>query len=113
MVIAEYLKSLPSSNDKGKALRIRFCWRTPPLRRLPRCVRAIPERVDRKCIGQLQCLPWFKRSGAKRAFPNLAKSEDVNAQDPVSLVHLVLVGHPCRQHKLRRRRWQCPTWGGV
>jgi mono/diheme cytochrome c family protein len=93
MVIAEYLKSLPSSNDKGQGttdsvlLANAASAATAALRAGDTRTRGSQVYLDNcnACHGS-------NGSGAKRAFPNLAKSEDVNAQDPVSLVHLVLVG---------------------
>jgi mono/diheme cytochrome c family protein len=91
--IAEYLKTLPSSNDEGPG------GADPAIQEsasfgATRALRAgdTGMRGSRVYLDNCNACHRSDGSGAKRTFPNLVKSEAVNAKDPISLIHIVLAG---------------------
>jgi mono/diheme cytochrome c family protein len=93
MAIAEYLKSLPPSNDKVQG-NADSALQANAASAATRALRAgdTGMRGSRVYLNNCNSCHGSDGAGAKRTFPNLVKNEDVNAQDPVSLVHLVLAG---------------------
>lgn len=93
MAIAEYLKSLPPSDQKGdggpeSALQANDAAATTnALREGATGMRGAPVYLD-------NCNACHRSdgSGANRTFPSLIRNEAVNAKDPTSLIHLVLAG---------------------
>jgi mono/diheme cytochrome c family protein len=87
MAIAEYLKSLPPSNDKGQgdadsAMQTNVASLAGDTR----------TRGSLVYLDNCSACHRSDGSGANRTFPNLARNEAVNAEDPVSLVHILLKG---------------------
>jgi len=50
-------------------------------------------------------------SGAKRTFPNLVKNEAVSAKDPISLIHIVLVGGSMPSTQTAPSTFAMPAFG--
>ena len=92
MAIAEYLKSLPPSNYEGQGNADSAIKRVPPLRRRARCTRGYRMRGSRVYLDNCNACHRSDGSGGKPDLPNLVKNEAVNAQDPISLIHMVLAG---------------------
>jgi mono/diheme cytochrome c family protein len=93
MAIAEYLKSLPPSNDEGQGngdLAIQASAASAAA-----CALSAGDtgmRGSRVYLDNCNACHRLDGSGAKRTFPNLVKNEAVNAKDPISLIHIVLAG---------------------
>jgi mono/diheme cytochrome c family protein len=91
--IAEYLKSLPalSSQEPGTGEKGR---NSSDPSEATRALRAGVSEMwgSRTYLDNCNACHRSVGSGAKRTFPALDKNEAVNAQDPVSLIHLVLAG---------------------
>jgi mono/diheme cytochrome c family protein len=91
--IADYLKSLPPSNDKGhnnadSAMQANAAAATTAALRTG----DTGMRGSRLYLDNCNSCHGSDGSGAKRTFPNLVKNEAVDASDPVSLIHIVLSG---------------------
>jgi mono/diheme cytochrome c family protein len=93
MAIAEYLKSLPPPNNKWHG-NADSAMQTSAASAATRALRAgdTEMRGSRVYLDNCNACHGSDGSGAPRTFPNLARNEDVNAQHPVSLVHIVLAG---------------------
>jgi mono/diheme cytochrome c family protein len=97
MAIADYLKTLPPSDEKDhgrpdSALYANDAATTNALREGATGMRGAQVYLD-------NCNACHRSdgSGANRTFPSLIKNEAINAKDPISLIHLVLSGSamPC------------------
>ena len=93
MAIAEYLKSLPASNDKGQreadsAMQSKAAVVTTAGLRAG----DTGKRGSRVYLDNCSSCHGSDGLGAIRTFPNLVDNEAVIASDPVSLVHIVLKG---------------------
>jgi mono/diheme cytochrome c family protein len=91
--IAEYLKSLPSSMDKRQG----NADSTLPANAVSTATAALRAgdtgmRGSRVYLDNCNSCHGSNGDGAIRTFPNLVKNEAVNAEDPVSLVHILLKG---------------------
>jgi mono/diheme cytochrome c family protein len=87
MSIAEYLKSLPSLVDDKQ--------RKAPLKTQTKHALSLDDRGmqgQRAYLDNCNACHGSDGSGAPRTFPNLAKNENINAQNPISLIHIVLAG---------------------
>jgi Cytochrome c, mono- and diheme variants len=87
MAIAGYLKSLQASIDEKQ--------RTADS--AVQAKHAVPDYdigMQGTCVYLNNCNACHRSdgTGASRTFSNLSKNEDVNAQDPISLIHIVLAG---------------------
>jgi alcohol dehydrogenase (quinone), cytochrome c subunit len=93
MAIAEYLKSLPPSDSEGEGTAD-SAMQTSAASAATRALRAgdTGMRGSRLYLDNCNACHRSDGSGAHRTFPNLAKNEAVNANDPISLIHLVLAG---------------------
>jgi len=91
--IAEYLKSLPPSHDKGQG-NADSVMQANAASTTTRALRAgdTGMRGSRVYLDNCNACHGSDGSGAARTFPNLARNETVNTQDPISLIHLVLAG---------------------
>lgn len=94
MAIAEYLKSLPpSNNSEGQGYansHIQVAANSEATRALAAGDTGM--RGSRIYLDNCNACHRSDGSGAKRTFPNLVKNEAVNAKDPISLIHIVLNG---------------------
>jgi mono/diheme cytochrome c family protein len=93
MAIAEYLKSLPPSNDEGPGnadSAIQASKDSAAARFLSAGDTGM--RGSRIYLDNCNACHRSDGSGARRTFPNLVKNEAVNAEDPISLIHIVLTG---------------------
>src|SRR5450759_3723435 len=93
MAIAEYLKSLPPSDQKGhgnpdSALQANDAAATTNALREG----ATGMRGAQAYLDNCNACHRSDGSGANRTFPSLIKNEAINAKDPISLIHLVLAG---------------------
>ena len=93
MAIAEYLKTLPPSNGRGQGNAdsvIQASKDSAVARSLSAGNTGM--RGLRVYLDNCNACHRSDGSGAKRTFPNLVKNEAVSAKDPISLIHIVLVG---------------------
>jgi mono/diheme cytochrome c family protein len=92
MAIAEYLKSLPPSNYERQAADA--AMQASAASAATHALRAgdTGMRGSRVYLDNCNACHRSDGSGAKRTFPNLVKNEPVNAQYPISLIHIVLAG---------------------
>ena len=93
MAIAEYLKSLPPSNDEGRG-NADSAMQAGAASAATRALRAgdTGMRGSRVYLDNCNACHRSDGSGANRTFPNLVKNEAVNAKDPITLIHIVLAG---------------------
>jgi mono/diheme cytochrome c family protein len=93
MAIAEYLKSLPPSNN-GEQSNTDVAIRAGDPSEATRALRAGDTGMRGADVYLDNCNACHRSdgSGANRIFPNLVKNEAVNAGDPISLIHIVLAG---------------------
>jgi mono/diheme cytochrome c family protein len=93
MAIAEYLKSLPPSNDEGSG-NADSAMQASTVSAATRALRAGDTVMRGSSVYLDNCNACHRSdgSGAKRTFPNLVKNEAVSAKDPISLIHIVLAG---------------------
>ncbi len=93
MSIAEYLKSLPASNNDGQG-NAASARQASDATAATQALRAgdTGMRGSRVYLDNCNACHRSDGSGAKRTFPNLVKNEAVNANDPISLIHIVLDG---------------------
>jgi mono/diheme cytochrome c family protein len=93
MAIAEYLKSLPPSNDEGPG-NADSATQASASSAATRALSAgdTGMRGSRVYLDNCNACHRSDGSGAKQTFPNLVKNEAVNAKDPISLIHIVLAG---------------------
>lgn len=93
MAIAEYLKSLPPSKDRCQG-NPDSAMQAGAASEATRALRA----GDTGMRGSLVYLDKYSAchrsdgSGANRTIPSLMKNEAVDAQDPISLIHVLLAG---------------------
>ncbi|MFH0730795.1 MAG: cytochrome c [Pseudomonadota bacterium] len=93
MAIAEYLKSLPPSNNKEQGCGDSALQASGA----SAVTRALREgntgmRGSRVYLDNCNACHGSDGSGVNRTFPNLAQNETVNGKDPITLIHLVLAG---------------------
>ena len=93
MAIAEYLKSLPPSNDEGQG-NADSAMQASAASAATRALRAgdTGKRGSRVYLDNCNACHRSDGSGANRTFPKLMKNEAVNAKDPITLIHIVLAG---------------------
>ena len=93
MAIAEYLKSLPPSTNEGPSNAV-AAMQASDASAATRALHAgdTGMRGSRGYLDNCNACHRSDGTGAQRTFPNLAKNEAVNAQDPISLIHIVLAG---------------------
>jgi mono/diheme cytochrome c family protein len=93
MAIAEYLKTLPPSNDEGPG-NADSAIQTSKDSAATHALSAggTGMRGSRVYLDNCNACHRSDGSGAKRTFPNLVKNEAVSAKDPISLIHIVLAG---------------------
>lgn len=93
MAIAQYLKSLPPSKDEGQG-NADSSMQASTVSAATRALSAdnTGMRGSRVYLDNCNACHRSDGSGAKRTFPNLVKNEAVNAEDPISLIHIVLAG---------------------
>ena len=93
MAIAEYLKSLPPSNDEKQG-HADSGLPTSAASDTTHALRAgdTGMRGSRIYLDNCNACHRSDGSGAKRTYPNLVKNEAVNAKNPISLIHIVLAG---------------------
>jgi mono/diheme cytochrome c family protein len=93
LAIAEYLKSLPPSTNEGQDTADPS-KQASDTSAATRALRAGDTGIRGTHVYLDNCNACHRSdgSGAQRTFPNLAKNEAVNSQDPISLIHLVLAG---------------------
>jgi len=93
MEIAEYLKSLPPSNYEGQG-NAESATHAGAASAATHALRAgdTGMRGSRVYLDNCNACHRSDGSGANRTFPDLVKNEPVNAQDPISLIHIVLTG---------------------
>jgi alcohol dehydrogenase (quinone), cytochrome c subunit len=93
MAVAEYLKSLPPSNDERPGIADPTV-QASGASAATRALRAgdTGMRGSRVYLDNCNACHRSDGSGAIRTFPNLVKNEAVNAKDPISLIHIVLAG---------------------
>jgi mono/diheme cytochrome c family protein len=93
MAIAEYLKSLPPPNDKRRG-NADSAMQANAAFAATRALRAgdTGMRGSRVYLDNCNACHGSDGEGARRTFPNLERNENVNAQNPVSLIHIILSG---------------------
>jgi mono/diheme cytochrome c family protein len=93
MAIAEYLKSLPPSNDEGQG-NADSAMQAGAASTATHAMRAgdTGMRGSRVYLDNCNACHRSDGSGANRTFPNLVKNEAVNAKDPITLIHIMLAG---------------------
>jgi alcohol dehydrogenase (quinone), cytochrome c subunit len=93
IAIAEYLKSLPPPNNKRHG-NADSAIQTNAASAATRALRAgdTGMRGSRVYLDNCNACHGSDGEGARRTFPNLARNENVNAQNPVSLIHIILSG---------------------
>jgi len=112
MTIAEYLKSLPSSNDEGQS-NADSAMQASTAFAATRALSAgdTGMRGSRVYLDNCNACHRSDGSGAKRTFPNLVKNETVNAKDPTSLIHIVLAGSSMPSTQTAPSAFAMPDFG--
>ena len=112
MAIAEYLKSLPPSNSEGQG-NADSAMQANAASAATRALRAgdAGMRGSRVYLDNCNACHRSDGSGANRTFPNLAKNEAVNAQDPTSLIHIVLAGSSMPSTQTAPSAFAMPDFG--
>jgi mono/diheme cytochrome c family protein len=93
IAIAEYLKSLPPPNNKRHG-NSDSAMQANAASMATLALRAgnTGMRGSRVYLDNCNACHGSDGTGARRTFPNLARNENVNAQNPVSLIHIILSG---------------------
>lgn len=93
MAIAEYLKSLEPSDGKGQG-NADSAMQAQTAAAAICALQMGDTAMSGSGVYLNNCNACHRSdgSGAKRTFPNLVKNEEVNAKDPISLIHMVLTG---------------------
>jgi mono/diheme cytochrome c family protein len=112
MAIAEYLKTLPPSNDEGQG----DADSTRQASADSAATRALSAgdtgiRGSRVYLDNCNACHRSDGSGAKRTFPNLVKNEALNAKDPISLIHIVLAGSSMPSTQTAPSAFAMPDFG--
>lgn len=104
--IAEYLKSLPAASGNAAAPTAAATDTTP------RALRAgdVTTRGAQLYLDNCNACHRSDGAGAPRTFPALAKSEVVNAEDPTSLIHIVLTGSAMPSTKTAPSAFRMPDF---
>jgi mono/diheme cytochrome c family protein len=112
MAIAEYLKSLPPSNDEGSG-NADSAMQASTVSAATRALRAGDTGMRGSSVYLDNCNACHRSdgSGAKRTFPNLVKNEAVSAKDPISLIHIVLVGGSMPSTQTAPSTFAMPAFG--
>jgi alcohol dehydrogenase (quinone), cytochrome c subunit len=112
MAIAEYLKSLPSS-DRSKHGLPDPGLQASHATAATHALRAGDTRSRGAQVYLDNCNACHRSdgTGATRIFPNLAKNEVVNAKDPISLIHLVLAGSAMPSTRMAPSMIAMPDFG--
>jgi alcohol dehydrogenase (quinone), cytochrome c subunit len=109
MAIAEYLKSLPPFTNEGQAnadAAMQARDTSVMLREGDTGMRG-----SRVYLDNCNACHRSDGSGAQRTFPNVAKNEAVNANDPISLIHLVLEGSSMPSTQTAPTAFTMPDFG--
>ena len=112
MAIAEYLKSLPPSNDEGPGYAdsaMQASTASAATRSLSAGDTGM--RGSRVYLDNCNACHCSDGSGAKRTFPNLVKNEAVSAKDPISLIHIVLEGGAMPSTQTAPSSFAMPAFG--
>jgi mono/diheme cytochrome c family protein len=112
MAIAEYLKSLPPSKNEGQAnadTDIQASDTPSATRELRAGTTGM--RGARVYLDNCNACHRSDGSGAQRTFPNLSKNEAVNAQAPISLIHIVLAGSSMPSTQTAPSAFAMPDFG--
>jgi mono/diheme cytochrome c family protein len=112
MAIAEYLKSLPSSDveRQGKADSTTQALADSTATRALRAS-DIVMRGSSVYLDNCNACHRSDGLGANRTFPNLARNETVNAKDPISLIHIVLAGSSMPSTQTAPSAFAMPDFG--
>jgi len=112
MAIAEYLKSLPPSDDKGRD-HADSALQAGAASAATHALRAGDTglRGSRLYLDNCSACHRSDGSGAIRTFPNLAKNETLNAKDPISLIHIVLAGSSMPSTQTAPSAFAMPDFG--
>ena len=110
--IAEYLKSLPPSNPDGPG-NADSAMQASAGSAATRALRAGDTGIRGSRVYLYNCNGCHRSdgSGANRVFPNLARNESVNAQDPTSLIHIVLAGSSIPSTQTAPSAFAMPDFG--
>ncbi len=112
MAIAEYLKSLPPSNDKGQDNEDSIKQASAvSAATLALRVGDTGMRGSRVYLDNCNSCHRSDGSGANRTFPNLVNNELVNANDPISLIHIVLTGSSMPSTQTAPSAFAMPDFG--
>lgn len=111
--IAEYLKSLPPSSNEGED-NSDSAMKAGDVTTATLALRAGDTGVRGSRIYLDNCNACHRSdgSGAHRTFPSLAKHEEVNAKDPISLIHIVLTGSAMPSTQTAPSALAMPDFGG-
>jgi mono/diheme cytochrome c family protein len=112
MAIAEYLKSLPPSNNEGQS-NTDSAMLTDAASAATRALRAgdTGMRGSRVYLDNCNACHRSDGSGANRTFPNLVKNEVVNDKDPITLIHIVLAGSSMPSTQTAPSAFAMPDFG--
>jgi mono/diheme cytochrome c family protein len=112
MAIAEYLKTLPPSNDEGPG-NADSAIQTSKDSAATHALSAggTGMRGSRVYLDNCNACHRSDGSGAKRTFPNLVKNEAVSAKDPISLIHIVLAGGAMPSTQTASSAFAMPAFG--
>jgi mono/diheme cytochrome c family protein len=112
MAIAEYLKSLPPTNYEGQG-NADSAMQAGDASAETRALRAGDTGMRGSSVYLDNCNACHRSdgSGAIRTFPNLAKNEAVNAEDPISLIHIVLAGSSMPSTQTAPSAFAMPDFG--
>jgi mono/diheme cytochrome c family protein len=112
MAIAEYLKSLPPTNYEGQG-NADSAMQASDASAETRALRAGDTGMRGSSVYLDNCNACHRSdgSGAIRTFPNLAKNEAVNAEDPISLIHIVLAGSSMPSTQTAPSAFAMPDFG--
>jgi mono/diheme cytochrome c family protein len=112
MAIAEYLKSLPPSNYEAQG-NADPGMHASDASAATRALRAGDTGMHGSRVYLDNCNACHRSdgSGANRTFPNLAKNEAINANDPISLIHIVLDGSSMPSTQTAPSAFAMPDFG--
>lgn len=93
LAIAEYLKSLPPTTNPGQG-KADVARQVRDASAATRALRAGDTGIPGSAVYLDNCNACHRSdgSGAHRTFPHLVKNEAISAQEPISLIHIVLAG---------------------
>lgn len=110
--IAQYLKSLSPSKDEGQG-NADSTMQTSKDDATTRALSAgdTGMRGSRVYLDNCNACHRSDGTGAKRTFPNLVRNEAVNAEDPISLIHIVLAGGAMPSTQTAPSAFAMPAFG--